>query len=258
MSKMHEGLASAGEEESSMKLGVVQMPLVEDIGRNEKRISAHLEAAASQGISLVGFPEMALTSYSPDVLKDPDLNERVETALARIQTACRASGIGVIIGHGFREGDKLFNRSTALLPDGRRLTYDKIHLAEMEQKYFTPGDKPLSFEFGGMMVGVIVCRDQNYPLLARTLRDEGAEALFILSAHYYKPKEARWKVEKNRALPIARAVETGMTVLVSNAVGSHLGMVSLGNSLIADPSGCVIVSANESDETILSADLPAG
>ena len=40
---------------------------------------------------------------------------------------------------------------------------------------------------------------------------------------------------KNRAIPITRAVENGVYVLLSNFVGSHLGMVSLGNSLLPTP-----------------------
>ena len=46
-----------------------------------------------------------------------------------------------------------------------------------------------------------------------------------------------------------------MYVLLPNTVGSHLGMISLGNSLIADPDGAVVVSAGESEETILSLSL---
>ena len=60
---------------------------------------------------------------------------------------------------------------------------------------------------------------------------------------------------KNRAIPITRAVENGVYVLLSNFVGSHLGMVSLGNSLIADPDGAVVSSAGESEESLLSVSI---
>ncbi len=101
----------------------------------------------------------------------------------------------------------------------------------------------------------MICRDQNDPKIAEELVKRGARFIFIISAHYYKPKEARWKLEKNRAIPITRAVENGVYVLLPNTVGSHLGMISLGNSLIADPDGAVVVSAGESEETILSLSL---
>ena len=98
----------------------------------------------------------------------------------------------------------------------------------------------------------MICRDQNHPKLGLELVKKGAEFIYILSAHFYRPKEARWKVEKNRAIPITRAVENGVHVLLSNFVGSHLGLVSLGNSLIADPDGAVVVSAGENEESLLS------
>ena len=80
--------------------------------------------------------------------------------------------------------------------------------------------------------------------------------LFILSAHFYNPKEARWKLEKNRAIPITRAVENGIYVL-SQHCSTHLGHDKFwGNSLIVDPDGAVVVSAGEkSEEGILSLSL---
>jgi len=161
--------------------------------------------------------------------------------------------IAVIVGHPSRKDDKLYNCASAFLPDGSTFKYDKKYPTELELKYFEAGDKePLVFPFRGKKIGVIICRDQNYPELARYLTKEGAQFIYILSAHFYNPKEARWKLEKNRAIPITRAVENKVYVFLSNAVGSHLGMVSLGNSLIADPEGAVVVSAGESEEGIIS------
>jgi predicted amidohydrolase len=111
------------------------------------------------------------------------------------------------------------------------------------------------FPFGDAKIGVIICRDQNYPELCRALTKAGAQFIYILSAHFYGPKEARWKLEKNRAIPITRAVENKVYVLLSNFVGSHLGKVSLGNSLIADPDGAVVVSAGETEEGLLSVSI---
>ncbi|MEW5761905.1 MAG: carbon-nitrogen hydrolase family protein [Bacillota bacterium] len=239
----------------AMRLAVAQLAVGEDLARNACRIAAFMEKAARHGVDLVCFPEMSLTGYHPAVLGEPELNARVEAALAELASAGRDLGVGAIVGHGWRMGDALFNRASVLLPDGRRFCYDKLHPTEEELKYFRRGAEILCFPFGERRAGVIICRDQNDPFLARRLREEGAGVLFILAAHYYKPKEARWKVEKNRALPIARAVENKMHVLLANTVGSHLGMVSLGNSLIVDPDGCVVAAAGEAEETLLTLSL---
>ena len=77
-------------------------------------------------------------------------------------------------------------------------------------------------------------------MLARTYKTMGVDALVIVAAHFYEPREAIQKLDKNRALPIARAVENGLFVLKANAVGSANGTISCGDSIIVDPNGVVI------------------
>jgi len=236
-----------------MKLGVCQMAATENVEVNTTKIMRFIKDAASQNIRIIGFPEMALTGYTREILSDENLNATVDQALAKIRKTCKDNNTAAIIGHPYKSKDKLYNSASVLLPDGSTFTYDKKYPTELELKYFEAGSKePLVFTFDGKKVGVMICRDQNYPELAKALTKAGAQFVYILSAHFYNPKEARWKLEKNRAIPITRAVENKVFVLLSNFVGSHLGMVSLGNSLIADPDGAVVVSAGESEEALLS------
>lgn len=235
-----------------MKFGVVQLSIGEKVEYNLERIYRYMEKAAEEGVDLLAFPEMFLTGYNPSFLDNMDINSMVDDALDEIGKKGRELGVGIIVGHGYCHSNKFINRASVLLPDGCRLKYDKINLTEEEKKYFIPGSDRLCFEFKGHKIGVIICRDQNDPMLVKHLKEQGIDMLYILSAHYYTPKEARWKVEKNRAIPIARAVENRIYVLLSNAVGSHIGMISLGNSLIVDPDGCVVASAGESDECLLT------
>ncbi|MCK4734145.1 MAG: hypothetical protein KAT65_16955, partial [Methanophagales archaeon] len=63
---------------------------------------------------------------------------------------------------------------------------------------------------------------------------------------------------KNRALPIARAVENNLFVLKANAVGSINEKISLGGSLIIDPKGFVVQEGNNITEMVLSYELSKG
>ncbi|WP_277998727.1 nitrilase-related carbon-nitrogen hydrolase [Moorella sulfitireducens] len=56
-------------------------------------------------------------------------------------------------------------------------------------------------------------------------------------------------------MPIARAVENRCYVLLANAVGSNVGMVSLENSLIVVREDGLVVMADEASETLLTCDL---
>lgn len=234
-----------------MKLAVCQMALSENLENNAAQIIRFMEKASAQEVELICFPEMSLTGYIPALLSKPELNLIVEEILQQIAKKCTELHLGAIIGYGYRDGANLFNRAGVILPGMEQFTYDKIYLTEIEEKYFQHGLKNLVFPYQGSKIGVIICRDQNYPLLIKELKDKGAEYIFILAAHYYNPKEARWKLEKNKAIPITRAVENKVHVLLSNTVGTHLGMISLGNSMIADPDGAVVVAADEYQEGLL-------
>lgn len=234
-----------------MKLAICQRAISEKLESNIAQSIHFMEKASANGVELLCFPEMSLTGYIPELLSRPDLNTVVGEALQHIKEKCNILNIGVIIGYGYQKGGFLFNRAGIILPGASMFTYDKIHLTETEKKYFHPGTESLVFPFRGTRLGVIICRDQNYPLLTKKLKEQGASYIFILSAHYYDPKEARWKLEKNRAIPVTRAVENKIHVLMANTVGTHIGMISLGNSLIADPDGAVVVSAGEHEEGLL-------
>lgn len=234
-----------------MKLAVCQMALSEDFKNNARQIISFLEKASRLEVELVCFPEMSLTGYNSALLSKSKLNIIIEESLQQIADKCNELHLGAVIGYGYRQDDNLFNRAGVFLPGGIQFTYDKIYLTEIEEKYFRRGKKNLVFPYGGSKIGVIICRDQNYPLLTKELKEKDAEYVFILAAHYYNPKESRWKLEKNRAIPITRAVENKVYVLKANTIGTHLGMISLGNSIIADPDGAVVVAADESQEGLL-------
>ncbi|MDI6602082.1 MAG: carbon-nitrogen hydrolase family protein [Thermoanaerobacteraceae bacterium] len=238
-----------------LKLGVAQLSIGDEIEYNLAKVYSYMKRAAGEGVCLLGFPEMFLTGYNPSYIENGDVNAKIDEALCGIGMKSKELGVSVIVGHGYRHGGKFVNRASVILPDGRKFNYDKIHLTGVEEKYFAPGSGRLYFEFAGHRIGVIICGDQNDPMLIRHLREQGVDMLYIISAHYYKPQEARWKVEKNRAIPIARAVENKIYVFLANTVGSHIGMVSLGNSLIVDPEGCVVVSAGESNECLLTVQI---
>lgn len=238
-----------------MRIGIAQMFITDSLLNNETAIVHLADDAARKGIEILACPEMCLTGYNPQTLGRTGFNFELDSSLARIARAARELNLGIIFGRAEFSGEKLFNTASVFLPDGSNFNYRKMHLTEIENEYFSPGTSPLVFNFKNHKFGMIICRDQNSPELAHSLAAAGAEAMFILAAHYYNPAEARWKLPKNHALPIARAVENHFYVLLANAVGCHLGMVSLGNSLIAGPDGSLVAMGDETSETILACEV---
>mgnify|MGYP005619398243 CR=1 FL=1 len=224
-----------------------------DMAANMTTISNFIARASEEKIDLLCFPECSLTGYVRD-FNTVDAN-KVMKALDHIQEQMIHDAVNIIVGVPYVERGKRFNSAIVLLTDGKRYIYHKINLTSSERVYFDSGTRPLTFPVKGVIFGVLICRDQNDAMLAHTYKTRGVDALVILAAHFYEPREAIQKLDKNRALPIARAVENGLFVLKANAVGSANGTISCGGSMIVDPNGSVIQEADQRTETILSCKL---
>ena len=236
-----------------MKAAVAQVKLSNDIGANLITFSKYILQASKEDIDLLCFPECNITGYVRDFT---DVNQdEVKETLNIIQKQVTHSGVNVIVGAPYFERKKRFNTAIVMLTNGRRQIYHKINLTSSDEAYFKKGKEPLLFPLDNVKFGVLICRDQNDFMLAHEYKMLGADAIFILSAHFYEPIEAIQKINKNRALPIARAVENNLWVLKANAVGSSNEKISLGGSLIIDPNGFIIHEGNTINELILSYEI---
>lgn len=235
------------------------MEVTQDIDGNVSRIEGFVRHGTELGVRVMGFPEWALTGYGTMVLQRLE-RQAVEEALDHLGQLADRSGICLLVGTPTWEGDRTRN-SVAILESNRepRLVH-KQQLLREEQGRFDPGARTgnPTFPVDEWCAGVIICREQNYPGLAANLREQGVQLLFNCCAHYYSPMEARWKIDKNVALPIARATENHMVVVKVNCVGSMEGRVSLGNSLIVGPNGVVAARAGDREEALISFDLEPG
>ena len=237
-----------------MKAAIAQVMLYNDIDANATTISNFIARASQAHIDLLCFPECSVTGYVRD-FTTVDANTMMHT-VQRIQEQVIHDSVNVIVGAPYVDDrGKRFNSAIALLKNGKRYMYHKINLTSSETAYFDSGTTPLTFPLKEVTFGVLICRDQNDAMLARTYKTMGVDALVILAAHFYEPREAKQKLDKNRALPIARAVENGLFVLKANAVGSANGTISCGDSILVDPNGYVIQEADHRTEMILSCNI---
>jgi len=236
-----------------MKAAIAQVKLYEDMEANLITISKYISQASKEDIDILCFPECNITGYARDFTKVNQI--KVIDTLDIIQKQVTKEGVNVIVGAPYFERKQRFNSAIVLLTNGVRHIYHKINLTSYEAAYFKKGKEPLIFQLGEVKFGVLICRDQNDPMLAQEYKSLGAEALFILSAHFYEPIEAIRKLNKNRALPIARAVENNLFVLKVNAVGSINEFISLGGSLIINPEGFVVCEGDNVNEMVLSYEI---
>jgi predicted amidohydrolase len=160
--------------ESIIKVAAIQTEPY--FGEKEKNIQRQLqliEKAGNEGVLLLTLPELASTEYVFNTREElSKLAEDIpqgDTCQSWIRT-CKKRQIYVCGGLAQRDGDKFFNITVLIGPDGFIGKYRKVHLWDEEKLFFEPGDLGFPifyFPFG--RVGMIVCYDGWYSEVSRIL-----------------------------------------------------------------------------------------
>ncbi|MBB4063583.1 carbon-nitrogen hydrolase family protein [Gellertiella hungarica] len=184
--------------------------------------------AADKGAQLLVLPEysaMVLTGQLP-----PDLRSDLHGSLKAMQPLIPrfvelseeiARNLGVYLVNGSApvlDGDGLYrNRAWFFGPDGLIGTQDKLMMTRFEREQWNiSGGKGLTlFETPIGRFGILICYDNEFPMLARTLSEGGADMILAPSC---TDKEAGYF--RVRVGAQARALENQIAVLVSPTVGS--------------------------------------
>ena len=168
-----------------------------------------------------------------------------------IASACAGADAFAVYGLLERDGDRLFNVSVLVGPDGVVGSYRKVHLPYLGVDRFTdPGDRPFEvLEADGLRVGMHICYDGTFPETGRVLTLLGAD-LLVLPTNW--PIQALTTAEH---LPATRAIENVVYVMAVDRVGEERGCRFAGTSSIAGPGGEILAKAGLDTEEILYADV---
>lgn len=171
------------------RVAAVTLPVhLADPAANARAIVAAIEGCAAQGVLVATFPELCLSGYAIEDLRQQDaLLDSVERALESVCEATRDLNILAILGAPLRHADRLFN-CAAIIGRGRLLgVVPKSFLPNYREFYearqFAPGvgrrDETIRLETGpapfgtdllfgvaelpGLTVGVEICEDLWVP-----------------------------------------------------------------------------------------------
>jgi NAD+ synthase (glutamine-hydrolysing) len=240
------------------RIQIAQLNLVVgDVAGNADRVIEAASLARSNGVDLLVFPELTLTSYPPeDLLLRPELLDRVDQALERIGRTCM--GISLVLGYPRRAVGGLFNVA-GLLRDGQLLgEYAKQRLPNYsvfdEKRYFQAGAAPLVIDHLGQRIALSVCEDIWHEGPTEQAVAAGAQVLINLNA---SPFHAGKRSERE-ALVARRAREYGLPILYANLVGGQDELVFDGCSFVADRAGRVVQRAAAFEEDRLTVVLEEG
>ena len=241
-----------------MKAAVIQMTSSDDPEENRHTLRTMTAQAVADGASFILTPEVCncvSTSrrHQAGVLK---LQEDDQT-LPEMRALAKAHGVTILLGSlalqsGMPDG-RFVNRSFLLGRDGEIVgQYDKIHMFDVEidegETYqesagYRPGEEAVLAKADFARIGMCVCYDMRFPLLAHALAQAGAEVLTYPAAFSPVTGAAHWE-----SLLRARAIETGCWVLAPAQTGDHAirhgrPRQTHGHSLVVDPWGQVVLDA---------------
>lgn len=210
--------------------------LVGDIEGNTERMLQIVQEQQNACVDLIMFTELALCGYPPeDLLYRNDFYQRCAVQLQRLQQA--ASDVAILVGHPWREGDKLYN-ALSLFAQERLLTrYFKQQLPNYgvfdEKRYFHAGNETCVVELKDYRLGLLICEDLWFPESIDAVKAADAELILSINAspyHYEKPYI-------RNALMIGHCQRTHLPLVYLNQIGGQDELIFDGCSKVFDAAG---------------------
>ncbi len=244
-----------------VKIGLVQMRMVQDRQKNLRNASRMIGAAAREGAQIVCLPELFDVPYFPQEKKSEiEPEDTPNEATEMLSSAARENEV-VLIGGSLYERNRGKAYNTAMVFDerGRRLgAYRKVHLPQdpgfYEQDYFTPGEGYRVFESKFGRIGVLICFDQWYPEAARANKLLGADFLFYPTAigtvKGIEQTEGDWK-DAWETVQRGHAIANSIIVAAVNRVGVEKDTTFWGGSFVSDQFGKVLGRAGAREQVLV-------
>jgi predicted amidohydrolase len=236
-----------------LRVAACQILTYPDVKQSAEKIAEWIRKASDQNIDVVAFPEASLCGYpcTAEYWKKAT-PEEFAAGEERIIDLSRELGIAVVLGTVHWEKGAIFNSILAIEKGGRvRGRYAKTHLAE---SWSRPGRSIPVYSLAGFRSSFLICHDIRYPELVRLPAVAGAQICYFCSNESGLLEEH--KLSAYRAMPIARATENGIFLVMANAPGNaddlHSKSQSHGNSKIIHPDGNVLTEAGHFEETLVT------
>lgn len=211
-----------------MKIATAAYPpsWFDDWAQYEEKLSSWVSEAASNGAELLVFPEygaMELASLSGEQAAGSifgsisAVGEWWEASNALYSRLSSRFGVHILSASApVRDGEQVVNRAGFFAPSGAVDWQDKQIMTRFERDDWkiAPGGPLKLFDTALGKIGVLICYDSEFPLLAKALADAGAELILVPSCT--EALEGYWRV---RIGSMARALELQCVTAMSSLVG---------------------------------------
>ncbi len=242
----------------TVQVAAVQLLTGEDVEANADAALGFLEQAAEAGAKLVAFPEGCLFGYTCRIDYWDGMDPaRFETAERRIAAMARELGVAVVIGSASRADGNWYNDLAIFDESGDlKYRYAKTFLAGEKWCLNNRSELPI-VRLAGVDCCFIICHDVRYPELVRLPAAAGAQLCVFCSCE--SGLTAEYKLSAYQAMPISRATENGIYLLMANTPANPADLRASGsfhgNSKVVHPDGNVLTEAGFFGDEVVSATL---
>ena len=262
---------------AEITVAAVQMSCGRDVQDNIQHADDLVRSAAKKGAQIILLPELFERQYFCQerryeyyaFAKPVSENDAVQ------HFAKLAKELQVVLPISFyeRDGNVLYNSAAVIDADGSLLgVYRKTHIPDdhyyQEKFYFTPGNtgfKVWNTRFG--RIGVGICWDQWFPEAARAMAIMGAQLLLYPTAIGSEPILETDSMPHWRRTMQGHAAANVVPVIAANRYGlesvepcdenggQKSALQFYGSSFITDETGELIVQAERSGDSVITAKL---
>lgn len=227
-----------------LKIAQIQTnPVLGDCKGNINIIDSFLNK--SVGADFIILPELANTGYNFENRDHAISCANDNSCISYIEFLREFSvenNSYIVSGFLEKKGDRLYNSSVFLSPDGSIGLYRKIHLFMNEKEIFTPGNIGLPvFKIGEYRMGMLICFDYLFPEIWRIMALKNVDII----AH---PSNLITQ-NAHKVIP-AQAIMNGFFIATTNRVGTDGDLSFCGRSFVVDPRGNQIVELDGTDEQV--------
>lgn len=246
--------SSAVPAESAVRVACIQMePKVGQLEANIADSVARIDAAAQHGARLIVLPELCNSGYVFETRAEAfALAEEIPNGPASRAwiAAARRHGCHIVAGIAERVGQRLFNSSVLIGPDGHVGTFRKMHLWAAENLFFEPGD--LGFPVYPTpigRIGMLICYDGWFPEAYRLCALQGADIVCVPTNWVPIPGQAPAQPAMANILAMAAAHSNSIFIAAADRIGTERGQPFLGSSLIVSYTGWPVAGPASIAET---------
>lgn len=240
------------------KLAVCQMKVESEKEKNLEKALEMIDEAARKGADMAVLPEMFICPYDNSCFPVYGESEDGEI-VKRISRAAKANHIYIIAGSiPEKAGERIHNTSFIFDREGNVIgKHRKMHLFDIdvsgrirfkESNMVTPGNGITVIDTEFCKIGVAICYDMRFPELIRLMALEGVKLIVIPAVFNMVTGPVHWEPTLR-----IRAIDNQVYLAgASTARNENASYQAYGHSMILDPWGKILASADEKEGILLT------